>query len=154
MAKTATRRSRPDGSRGQSLVELALILPVILLIVMFALDFGRAFYSWVTVTNAARVAANYAAANPNKAYPNASYSSLVQAETPDDGICPVLVNTYNPTFIDGPDAGVFDRDMGDSARVSVSCTFRILTPIVGSILTNAITVGSQATFPIRPGVAE
>lgn len=145
---------RAAGSPGQSLVELALILPVLLLVVMFALDFGRAFYSWVTVTNAARVAANYAAANPDKTYPNAAYTTLVQNETPDDAVCPVVANTFNPTYIDGPDAGTFSRDMGDSARVSVSCTFRMLTPIIGAVLTNSITIGSQTTFPIRPGVAQ
>jgi hypothetical protein len=134
-------------------VELALILPVLLLIVMFAVDFGRVFYAWVTVTNATRVAANYAAAYPDKPYPHAEYDALVLGETPDDSVCPVVIDTYNPTFIDGLDAGTSNHDMGDSAQVSVSCTFRILTPIIGSILSNTVTVGSQSTFPIRPGAA-
>ena len=116
------------------------------------LDFGRAFYSWVTITNATRVAANYAAANPTEAYPNGTYTALVQGETPDDSICPVVANTYNPTFIDGPDAGTSSKDQGDSARASVSCSFRILTPVIGSILSNAVTMSASSTFPIRKGV--
>jgi hypothetical protein len=98
------------------------------------------------------VAANYAAANPNASYPNADYTALVQGETPDDAICPVVINTYTPTFIDGPDDGTSSRDLGDSARVSVSCNFRVLTPIIGAILSNSVIVGASATFPIRPGV--
>jgi Flp pilus assembly protein TadG len=46
-------RLRPR-SRGQALVELALILPIILLLLAAALDLGRLFYSRVTVANAAR----------------------------------------------------------------------------------------------------
>ncbi len=42
-----------------------IVLPVLLLIVLAALDFGRVFMGWVVLNNAARVAANYAAANPN-----------------------------------------------------------------------------------------
>jgi Flp pilus assembly protein TadG len=133
------------------MVELALILPVLLLIVLVAVDFGRVFYSWITVTNASRVAASYASGEANATYPNAKYTALVQAETPDDAICPVVANTYDPDYIDGPDAGTFAGDVGDSVRVSVSCTFRMLTPIIGSILSNSITVGSESTFPVRSG---
>jgi Flp pilus assembly protein TadG len=149
MIRSPLRRSAaPADSRGQSLVELALLLPVLLLIVMFALDFGRAFYSWVTITNATRVGANYAASHPDDTYPNADYTAFVQNEAL-NGTCPVLVNTYNPTFIDGPDAGTSNRDLGDSVRVSVSCDLRILTPIVGSIVGSAATMSASSTFPIR-----
>jgi hypothetical protein len=52
-------------------------------------------------------------------------------------------------FIDGPDAGTFKRDLGDSAQVAVSCSFRILTPIVGSIVGNGLNMSASSTFPIR-----
>ena len=144
-----SRRDRRR-SRGQSLVELALVLPVILLLVMMALDFGRAFYSWVTITNATRVGANYAAANPSDAYPNGPYTALVQNEAL-NSICPTIAGTYNPTYIDGPDTGTSNKNLGDSARVSVGCSFRILTPIIGSVLGNAVTMTASSTFPIRVG---
>ena len=47
-------------SRGQSLTEFALILPILAMIMVGAADLGRAFYLKVTLTNAARVAAEYA----------------------------------------------------------------------------------------------
>jgi Flp pilus assembly protein TadG len=145
---TRRERSNRTGPRGQSLVELALILPVLLLIVMFALDFGRAFYSWVTITNATRVGANFAASNPGDSYPNPDYTSAVQAEAL-NSICPVIAGTYNPVFVDGPDAGTFNRDLGDSAQVSVTCSFRVLTPVIGSVIGNAINMSASSTFPIR-----
>jgi len=44
---------------GQGLVEFALILPIFLLLVIGALDFGMAFYTKVVLTNSAREGANY-----------------------------------------------------------------------------------------------
>ncbi len=46
--------------RGQSLTEFALILPILALIMIGAADLGRAYYTKVTLANAARVAAEYA----------------------------------------------------------------------------------------------
>ena len=40
---TRIRRSERDGSAGQSLVEMALVLPILLLLLLIAIDFGRLF---------------------------------------------------------------------------------------------------------------
>jgi hypothetical protein len=53
----APSRSRRASSRGQSLVELALIAPVFLLLLLTAIDLGRLLYSQITITNAAKEAA-------------------------------------------------------------------------------------------------
>jgi len=42
------------GERGQALVEAALIIPLLMLIAMGAVDFGRLYYSYTTIANAAR----------------------------------------------------------------------------------------------------
>jgi Flp pilus assembly protein TadG len=47
--------------RGQALVEFALVLPMLFLLMVYVVNFGGLFYSWVTVANAARSAAQYAA---------------------------------------------------------------------------------------------
>jgi Flp pilus assembly protein TadG len=44
---------------GQGLVELALALPVLILLLLGAADFGRLFYTWIAVNNAARAGAQY-----------------------------------------------------------------------------------------------
>lgn len=46
-------------SSGQSLVELALAVPVLVLLLLAAADFGRLFYVWIAVNNAARAGAQY-----------------------------------------------------------------------------------------------
>ena len=44
--------------------EFALTVPLALLMILFGLDFGRVFLGWVSLNQAAREAANYAAMNP------------------------------------------------------------------------------------------
>ena len=58
-------------SRGQAIVELALILPVMLILVAGAIDLGRVFYSTITLANAAREGALEASADPTRSVPGA-----------------------------------------------------------------------------------
>ena len=62
----AGRHDRPASSsrsrhRGQAIAELALIAPVMLLLMLVAVDFGRLFFSYIAIQNAAREATSYAA---------------------------------------------------------------------------------------------
>ena len=57
-------QSHRPRSRGQALVELAIILPVLLLLMLAALDLGRIFYARIAVENAAREGAMEASVNP------------------------------------------------------------------------------------------
>ena len=50
-------------SRGQSLVEFALITPLLILILAVAADFGRAFTAYITIGSAAREGAAYGSAS-------------------------------------------------------------------------------------------
>jgi len=50
--------------KGQSLVELAIILPFLLMILLGIIDFGRVFYAYVTITNASREGARYGSLHP------------------------------------------------------------------------------------------
>ena len=57
--KVITMRIIKD-ERGQSLVEFALVLPVLLLILVGIFNFGQVFYSDIVINEAARDAARYA----------------------------------------------------------------------------------------------
>ena len=59
-ATNVTRR-RARHSRGQSVAEFALLLPVMLAFLGLTIDFARVFQAWITVTSATRDAAEYAA---------------------------------------------------------------------------------------------
>jgi Flp pilus assembly protein TadG len=53
-------------THGQSLVEFAVILPMLILIVLGTLELGWTIYSAVVVANAAYVGATYAGLHPNQ----------------------------------------------------------------------------------------
>jgi Flp pilus assembly protein TadG len=52
-------------TRGQSLVEFAVVLSLLILILLGVFDLGRVFYSYVVITNAAREGAYYGAMHPD-----------------------------------------------------------------------------------------
>jgi hypothetical protein len=127
--------------------------------VLIALDFGRLFYSYVTVTNAARVAANYAGSNPDGPFGSGSnYATLVGNEglnTLSPGICNVGGFPPAPAFADSAiDSNSTSRDFGDTATVIVGCNFKLLTPIIGDVVGNPLPIRAAATFPIRTGVLQ
>ncbi len=58
----ATVRPR---SRGQALVELALLTPLLMILMVSAVDLGRLFFSQITISNMAREGALAAAKDPS-----------------------------------------------------------------------------------------
>ena len=56
--------SDPRSETGSSLVEMGLLLPVLFLLLLGAVDFGRAYYLAIEVSNAAHTGALYGAQNP------------------------------------------------------------------------------------------
>src|SRR4051794_36543345 len=146
--------SRRDRSRGQSMVELALILPVVLLVVLGGIDFGRVFLGWVDLHAMARHAADYAAANPDAwstvnpdAGAQAEYLRQIQAEATD--INCVVPSVPDPSFPSGPNG---NDGLGVPVTVRISCSFYLITPMIGAIVGNPVTVTASAAFPIRNGM--
>ena len=143
-------RSRSHGGRslGQSLVEFAVVLPVMLLLLLVGLDFGRVFLGWVNLNNSVRVAANFAAMNPNAwANGNATVTDQYQALVTQDAAttnCALPTPVPTPAFPNG-------TDIGDPAQVTITCNFSIITPIIGNIVGHALPVSASAAFPIRAG---
>lgn len=65
MMPTRHQAARHRGrERGANLVELALLLPFFFLLLMGIADLGRAFYTYVSLTNAAREGARFASRFP------------------------------------------------------------------------------------------
>ncbi len=75
------RRARGcHDDQGQSLVELGVLIPLLLIIVLGAIDFGRVYFADVTVTNAARAGAQYASASNANAANTAGITAAVGQE--------------------------------------------------------------------------
>jgi uncharacterized membrane protein len=56
--------SLKKGQRGQSMVEVALAMPVLLLILAGILDVGRAYFTYISLSDAAAEGAAFAAIHP------------------------------------------------------------------------------------------
>ena len=107
---------------GQSLVETALVLPVLLIILMGIFDFGRAIFAYNAVSNSAREAVRVAIVNQN--------TTAVEDEAKRSAI------GLDPTEID------VTFDIPDCATVLVGCTAQVtvdnewaaITPIIGNLI--------------------
>jgi TadE-like protein len=136
-------------SRGQALVELAMILPVLLLVLLLGLDLGRVFFGWVGLNNASRIGASYAAAYPDAwdvpgdAAQRASYEAQIRADA-NALNCVLPAPLPEPTFTGG-------TDIGDPAAVALTCQFSLITPVVSQILGGTITINAESVFPVRAG---
>ncbi|CAG0936625.1 hypothetical protein TFLX_05507 [Thermoflexales bacterium] len=64
MKKTFYRRVGHRSERGQSMVEMALMMTILLVVLSAVLDLGRGFFSFIAIQNAAAEGALYAAINP------------------------------------------------------------------------------------------
>ncbi len=146
------RLSSGRGS-GQSLVEFAIVIPVLLSVLLMAVDFGRVYLGWVNLTNGARIGANFAAGNPDawqgsgNAAVQLRYRQLMARDA--QGIDCTLPNPLpQPTFIDSSGA------VGSRVQVNLTCSFSLLTPLISSIVGDGaghVNVGSNAVFTIRFG---
>lgn len=56
------KSTRPARGRAQAMVEFALILPILLLVLVGLLEFGRLFYAWLIIENSTRFGIRYATA--------------------------------------------------------------------------------------------
>lgn len=84
MAEQPVTRSsrRRDRSRGQTLVEFALLLPVMVLILALAADFGRAFTAYIAISGAAREGAAYGMQTAGNAANGAGIRAAALADAP------------------------------------------------------------------------
>ncbi len=142
----ATERFARRHSRGQALVEFALVLPVMLLILLIVVDFGRLYQSWIQLNNAARVGANYAAMTaPTFVSGDPQYQALITGEMSGAG-CRLATPLPAPTFSPNP-------NLGSTASVTLGCVFTFITPVIGDVFgpTGRLSLGATSAFPIRTG---
>jgi Flp pilus assembly protein TadG len=118
------------GARGQALVELALVTPILLLLLLGAVDLGRLFYARITVANSAREGAMMAAKAP------ASWSSESGCSTANKVMCAALRES-NGSWVTVAPADVAlscgyscTTTYGSTVRVTVTGHFSLLTPLL------------------------
>jgi PKD repeat protein len=145
------RRGRGRKSRGQSLVEFALVLPVFLVFLAAALDLGRVFYANITLNNAAREGAMEAARNP------ASFGAGQDCDASNAGriVCRVQFESASSavTIADGDItatcSSACNAASGSTVTVKVKGNFQLVTPILSAIFGGqTVKLNSAATAQI------
>ena len=94
------RRQFKNGTKGQSLIELALLLPIILFMIFSIVEFGRVFYTKIVITNAAREGAYFLSLHPTD---HANGIAAVEAEAMNSGISDISV-AITPKNMEGYDS--------------------------------------------------
>lgn len=80
MARKASSFSRK--TTGQSLVEMALAMPILIVLMFGACDVARAFFEMVELNNAARAGVQYGAQSLTAAADSASITAAAYADAP------------------------------------------------------------------------
>jgi Flp pilus assembly protein TadG len=120
---------------GQALVEFTMILPIFLLMLFAMVDFGRGFYTWLLVTNAAREGARIGAVQSDAATINTRiYDSFCTSYPSNCSLDPTKL-TITKTNVLGA--------RGTAVVIDLSFDFQYATP-VGAIL-NLVSGGTLAT---------
>ena len=135
--------------RGQALVELALTIPLLMLLVLGAVELARAAYAAVEVTNAAEAAVRYGAQNKTTAKDTAGMQLAAQSDAANIAILPFTSTNPSRTCecSDGTEAG--------SSCTSFSCgdgtaTMETLTVTTTANFDTLIHLpGLPSTFTLR-----
>jgi hypothetical protein len=109
-------RCRRAGEKGQALIELLLVVPVVFALLMVILDGGFAFDRRETILHALREAGRSAAAGDS---PSAVVSTAVGQS---DGV--LSSGNVSVCYIDGPDSGSYPGDVRDSVRVNINYQYQ------------------------------
>lgn len=124
--------------KGQSLVEVAIALPVLILILAAVIDFARAFDAYIVLTNAAREGARFGARDPMYMTP-AEIQQMVTENVTGSGTNVTLMQDFAPSDV----AATFGTD-----AVSVTVTYDFGLWFGGLVGADTLQLNKTAVMPI------
>jgi Flp pilus assembly protein TadG len=141
MASVSSFRTRSQ--RGQSITEMALVLPLLLLVLGLGTDAARAFFMTVQITGAAREGALYAAHHASDALIDTHTQAVIAQE--EQGTYPLLqCSATVPASIARADGSAQPLPTGTKTEetITVTCPFK---PLLGFVPIPAITLKAVVT---------
>ncbi len=145
---------RERQTRGQALIEFALILPLLILLLLGIFDFGRAVYAYNTVNNAAREGARLAIVDQTEGHVQdlAAQRAVSLGIDPDD----VTMEFHK---VHAPETPC--EFAPGNPRMAISCVavvrvpygYTAITPIIGNLV-GTINMTGEARFPISHSCLE
>lgn len=149
--------------RGVALAELALVLPLLLVLLFGMLDFGKAFNEWIDETHlaneGARLAAvGYAVAGCTSANPNTCLTQYIRdgadiAELKSGRTGDAYADAQNPaqvciSYPTNPATNSFGQ-VGDPVLVTVQVTYKWLNYLVKRVSLGATPIAGKATMRLE-----
>lgn len=133
-------RSR-RGERGQSLVEFAFTLPILLLLILGTIDLGLGFRTYIVLTNAAREGARWVSVSPCD---TAGALGRISLEAGRVGLSEGAIgsNSYTPSFT--PNKTCYAA--GETVTVRVSHNFQLMFGTLTGI--PAVPFSAQASMMV------
>jgi PKD repeat protein len=143
--------------RGQSVVEFALLIPVFMLLLLMAVDFGRLFFTYVQVSNAAREAAAYGATQPTdsagmQARAVQEKNAQTQGEVALDAVITACANPAGTTISCASAPG--GSGPGNTLTVTIRQRFSFLTPFIDDFFGNNLRMSASATTAVLGTAAD
>jgi Flp pilus assembly protein TadG len=141
------RRIAWKSERGATLVEFALVLPLLLVLLFGMLDFGKAFNYWIDETHLANEAARWAVVNKNPGSGTLQQYVQQQADTPElrNGGTPSVPSPLQ-ICISFPNG---TANVGDPVHVTAAATYNWL-PFLGTKIGIAqTTITGSATMRLE-----
>lgn len=127
------RRRKKNGEKGQALVEFSLLVPIFLILLFAIVDFGMGFYSWITVTNAAREGARLGAVLATQ--------QEIETRVYDSVDLPNEATKMTVTVTNA------QGQPGESVVVKVDYKYDLITPLAGLLqFVSGNTIGPTLTF--------
>jgi Flp pilus assembly protein TadG len=157
LAALRTAPDRKHRSRGQALVEVALLVPLLLLILVAASDLARVFGTTVSLSSAARAGALEAAQHPT------SYQAGQPCDTTANRVvCAVLTESSGSGLSIGAsnialtcNPSPCTEGLGNEVTVAVTTQMVLLTPILAPLMggqTFPMTSSATAQIAVRPNI--
>lgn len=109
---------KDDSERGAAAVEFAILLPLLLMLVLGTIEFGRAYNAQIILTNAARDGVRVMAINNN---PTAATTAAQNAAASVSSTIPTSAVTVSPTTC----------STGTQVTVTLNYTLSTITGIAG-----------------------
>ncbi len=134
--------------RGQALVELALVTPILMILLLSAVDLGRMFYARISVTNAAREAALVAADTPTSWSAGGACSSsnrVMCAALREPNGSMVTVAASDVSLTCSPSC---TKTLGTRVTVTVTGHFSVLTPLLWAFTGQDLSFAGRAVADV------
>ena len=142
-SKSAKTNTGTKSRQGAALIEMALVLPILVVIVLICVDLGRFASVYTAVTNAAREGANFGGTHPFTSNTYARWRERVE-ETASDEMDDVPSFDQDSFSVSEPE--LIASNKRSRVRVEVTYTFR--PAIVWPVLPKQMVITRHAEMPV------